>query len=581
MASQRNRSCTDGCPAFSALLRLWKRCQVSYYGGKYSVERLFAFEAYIKSNSLPRVLLICIGTPIPMIALVILQEVLPLQDPTFGWCENYTFWIRAAILAFVVAQSIAGQARYIIDGVTISEWHLAIVSACASIIFTICAMIVSANLIFPVPFFVLTLAPMFYVILIISFRIIVGGRIWCEMLTHSDQLIRYIVFVCAQVTVAFVYPIYESLFHFVEGTRYQFAVILLLPVIKVGVKNMMLRCTKHMEDMIPEAVIFTVDFFNAIYVATCMQSASSVIAVTAISVTDLVQASVMLYGLHRRTATIRPKLNHILHSSMDDGNIVIMAGLLCRDFEKFKKQSHVDIHLRSCIPHVVDSEDKEILNTFESKVNGTQSLTKPPSGSVHGSSKHHKPRALWAGTEANVIHPILPTTNNITNGPSQIVPTAKSTALRETLEMFFTSECIIVTGYLEAVVPLFYCGYILMMVHLPSALYHTEMTGITRDNVGGTVLPLFIFALLQVASFILLALVIKRNCGMRALYQLAFVLETQMSLIQGKMMLWMVITICFRVVHFGKWRRYRINLVVVIPYEFALFTCRYGLHFSV
>lgn len=98
-----------------------------------------------------------------------------------------------------------------------------------------------------------------------------------------------------------------------------------------------------------------------------------------------------------------------------------------------------------------------------------------------------------------------------------------------------------VTSYFEAVTPLFYSSYIFVMVRLPSAQYHTEMAGITRENVVATVLPTFVFGLLQIASFAVLLAMIKHNCGMRALYQLAFVPETQNSLIQGKLRLWMLV----------------------------------------
>ncbi|KAG2784911.1 hypothetical protein Pcac1_g5579 [Phytophthora cactorum] len=59
------------------------------------------------------------------------------------------------------------------------------------------------------------------------------------------------------------------------------------------------------------------------------------------------------------------------------------------------------------------------------------------------------------------------------------------------------------------------------------------MTDVTPDNVGATVVPVFAFGLLQITTFVLLALVIKKNCRMNMLYQLGFVLETQMPLIQG------------------------------------------------
>ncbi|KAL4133998.1 hypothetical protein PRIC2_004312 [Phytophthora ramorum] len=77
------------------------------------------------------------------------------------------------------------------------------------------------------------------------------------------------------------------------------------------------------------------------------------------------------------------------------------------------------------------------------------------------------------------------------------------------------------------------------------------MTNVTPENVRATIIPVFVFGLLQIATFVLLAVVIKRNCGMGMVYQLAFVLETQMPLIQGKLIFWVLITLCFRVVHFG------------------------------
>ncbi|KAG2839532.1 hypothetical protein PC129_g3200 [Phytophthora cactorum] len=64
------------------------------------------------------------------------------------------------------------------------------------------------------------------------------------------------------------------------------------------------------------------------------------------------------------------------------------------------------------------------------------------------------------------------------------------------------------------------------------------MTDVTPDNVGATVVPVFAFGLLQITTFVLLALVIKKNCRMNMLYQLGFVLETQMPLIQGKLIFW-------------------------------------------
>lgn len=112
----------------------------------------------------------------------------------------------------------------------------------------------------------------------------------------------------------------------------------------------------------------------------------------------------------------------------------------------------------------------------------------------------------------------------------------------------------------------------LVMVHFQSAQYHTEMAQVTSENVGSTVLPVFMFGLLQVASFWVLAVVIKRNCGMRALYQLAFMLETQMVLVQSKLVFWVIVMLCFRIKHFGEYSQDTLHLASKL---YCLLLCSY------
>lgn len=188
-----------------------------------------------------------------------------------------------------------------------------------------------------------------------------GGNAVQKLLTRREQLVKYMNFLYAQILMMFVYPVYELLFRLAEGSKYQFLVIPLLPVIKVGIKNIVLRCVAHVEDIAPESVIFTVDYFNAIYVATCMQSAFSVLAIVAISVTDLSQTVIMLYGLHHRTISIRKMLRHYT----DCGNPGDMLGIicsLCQNPDKFKKVKLTDVRIYSCFPHQLSAEDADLLN---------------------------------------------------------------------------------------------------------------------------------------------------------------------------------------------------------------------------
>ncbi|KAG6969450.1 hypothetical protein JG687_00003187 [Phytophthora cactorum] len=501
------------------MLQSWKRLQVTYHGGKYSIQRLLALEAYTRSASSSRVLLLCIATPLPMATLVILQELIPLQDPKDGWKANYGFWLRDAITAFVVNLTNLGQAPFFITDLPISK---------------------------------LQFAPLYYVVQIIVFRIVIGTRIFYRMLAQRFQLERYMAFITIQFTLVLLYPAYEAVFHVAEETWYHFLVILLLPVIKVVVKNMVLRCTIHLEDMMPEAAIFTVDYFNAIYVATCVQSSSSASAIMAITITDLTQALLMLYGLHRHTARTLPKLGRIVKEIPLNDSVLLSLSTLCRDLVNRDKQLDVGIRVRSCIPHQLSPIDEELIDKLDFLTNTTR-VHVVQKAAIEG----HREDLSWDSNStsitgsswcsrrrSDVIYPSI---------QLNTTPAEKLNILREALEVLFTTECLVVAAYLEAVVPLFYSGYMLVMVHFPSAQYHSEMVGVTRENVGATVFPVFVFAVLQIVAFVLLGLLIKRNCGMRALWQLAFVLESQMFLIQGKLMVWIMITLCCRLAHFGEY----------------------------
>ncbi|KAF4036167.1 hypothetical protein GN244_ATG11809 [Phytophthora infestans] len=538
------------------LLEAWKGLQVSYYGGKYSVHRLLALEAFSHGASL----IVCVQIPLPMIILVFVPESVPLQDPKEGWRANYGFWIRVVILTFVITHFSTGQAIYFIDNLTISTRRLVLLSSAVSIIFTLCVIPIGANLIFPLPFSILALTPiyMYNILHIVIFRVIMGGRVVQLLRERREQLVKYMNFLYAQILMMFIYPIYEVLFRYAEGSRYQLLVIVLLPIIKVLIKNVVLRRTTHVEDITPEAVIFTVDFFNAIYVATCMQSASSVFAVLAITVTDLSQTLIMLYGLHGRTVDIRSRVPHCDTSA----SLLSSLAIVCRNPEKFRKQSQARLRIRSCFPHQVSSLDARLLDTLsciDQPVDSTVVVPFRKKSSVLSLDKAltPTPRKFWCMyiRRSNLVHPNQDTKElvnvaiaeeNQTNEKenSRVNPPENyPTMLIDSFEVLFTMECLVVTAYLEAVIPFFYTAYILAMMH--------QMNGVTSENVGSTVLPVFVFGLLQVMSFWMLVAVVKRNCGMQALYHLAFVLEAQRSMIQGKLIIWMVITLCFRVVHFG------------------------------
>ncbi|EEY62864.1 uncharacterized protein PITG_15295 [Phytophthora infestans T30-4] len=192
---------------------------------------------------------------------------------------------------------------------------------------------------------------------------------------------------------AVAYPAYQLLFNSVARSAYELPVFLLLLALKIALKNLVSLDLAELADLIPENIIFTNHFFNAIYLATS------------------------LYGIYRSSTRIMKQLRHTIGPSMSEDKLLFAAYLLCHCYGKFTKEE------RAQVQHIA--------------------------------------------------------------------------SLRKTLATLFTIECMILAEYVEFVIPLLYGNYILMMVHLPSARYHTELTGVNEENVVSTVHMVFLYGLLE------------------------------------------------------------------------------------
>ncbi|KAG3167621.1 hypothetical protein PI126_g3751 [Phytophthora idaei] len=498
---------------------------MSYRGGKYSIERILALDEYTQKHSRLHTILVCVTFFLPAECFIISQEAVPLEDPALGWRENYGFWVRAALVIGAVLYTATIQAKYLLQDFVISYRQLLALLICVVVVQMILAVTFAANVWFPIPFTVITLVPAFYVVSITSICVVVG------------------IPVIPQQFMAVIYPAYQVLFHAANtiNTSYQLPVILLLPVIKLVVKNIALRCVTHMEDMMPEAVIFTVDFFNALYMATSMESATSTSTVMIIVLIDIIQSATVLFRLHRRTATILPRLKEVVGSLEGDLSLLSAA----------------------CQIISLSSENRDLLNRLET-VPRTGNLQKRRRSAPNNKPDEFKKDAVFEKCrKISKGATWVERRDQSRNGPSikresqtsvqneNAIVTQHKGILRESLEVMFTVECILLSAFLDAFVPFFYGIFMYVMVNFQSTKYHSELTGVTAETIGDVIDSIFVFAVVELVALGLLAAVIYRNLGMNAAYHLAFVLETQTELIQSKLLGWVTMTLAFRVVHFG------------------------------
>ncbi|KAG7383974.1 hypothetical protein PHYPSEUDO_003143 [Phytophthora pseudosyringae] len=559
------------------LARIWLSLQVSHHGGEYSMERFVALDEYVQQSSQVRVLMVCLGTPLPMIIFTVLQEVVPLQELSEGWLYNYGFWIRYALLGGVLTHAIGVHGTYMIGGVTFSTAQLVLLDLLVAIGFVPISGAIAAFWAFPIPFVQISTNMIFITMVLVSFRGIISREAFYQLLSRRTQLLRYLSFLLVQVFMTIVYPSYQVLFDFAADTGYELAVFLLLPVIKIVMKNVLSLAVSHMEDLIPETVIFTVDFFNALYLATCMQRATSSITVAVVVVIDLTQTAFALHRLHRHTKTILARLRQALEAKTTCSRVDLLSSIraLYDNPRKLKRQTRGNIRVYSCMPHRLTKAGTGHLGNLhrQTSMKGNTQFILPFSLSSYSdllhsdeckagfdSARFSKPTKWFQHGSASVKpvkNPQLDSTQPLGNRKVIAVNgtdrrNAEEFVLHQTLEVLFTSECLLLAEYLEVVIPLLYGNYVLMMVNLPNAKYHTELAGITREHVGPTVQTVFVYALLEFVSFAVLIAVLQRDCGVKGLYQLAFVLETHMPLVQTKLVSWVLITLSYRVIHFGK-----------------------------
>lgn len=306
-----------------------------------------------------------------MVFLVMLQELLPLQEPEAGWHRNYGFWFRVFMLGVFVSQSYLVQGKYMVDDFAYSSRQLLCFVLGISGIYTGASMVVGANLAFPIPFFYITMTPAFYVPLLLLLYCILG---------KSRKLTKYVCFIATQKIMGMLYPIYQLLFHKASTTDFVLPVILLLPVIKIVVKNVVLYFTHHLEDLTPEAVIFTVDFYNALYLATCMESASTFHAMLIFIVTDFAQTATVLLGMQRRTATILQRLREATGIRDSDTVLDVLTSMLQAP-AILQTQYRSGVRVRSCFRHKLDRKDLQLLYRLE-RLPGV--LSNAPSRSTTG-----------------------------------------------------------------------------------------------------------------------------------------------------------------------------------------------------
>ncbi|EGZ18007.1 hypothetical protein PHYSODRAFT_376256, partial [Phytophthora sojae] len=533
----------------------WSRMQVGHRE-RYSVERMLALRDYYEQASLLRVLFVCLVTPLPAFAAVILIECIPLRSPGEGWRANYAFWVRLFLSSFPMAVGGVLQVKQVIPPGIISYRATVAIGLGTAVGYVSCALGLAALWTFPVPFGYALMVGPFVCFFMASVCVVVGPKMLSKSL--RQQIIPPLSVLAAQGMLAGCYPPFYAVFRQLSGFQ-QTTFVTVLPVIKVLSKQYIAKVSAHLKECIGPTIIFSVDVCNILYSVICMQTAVSSLTSVFLIGSDVFFILMVLRSIYRiNPASVWPE--DALSSSMQtrrQSYLQSLPVLVRKTFENVDSLDGPSQPVRVCAPFPLPlaGDSKELIAELYSR-GDTREVEATQRGAVSQDTLKTKSSSV-VKAEVKVASRSVPvfaiTKNKVEPSPS-LRPMQTDTAAQEVqdaLQALFHSEYVLMGEYVECVLPLLYALYLAVLYHLPTAAYYPHMKALTADKLSDTLVNLLLYALVEFASFVGVIVLLRRKFGFSPLYQLAFVLETQARALQSQLLIWVLCILQFTLVHNG------------------------------
>lgn len=511
---------------------LWTASQVSRCGS-YSVARLQAFDTYCRVTSLKRVVAVCLLTPLPSLVFPLLLECIPLQPSQLGMDASRNLWIRCALTSTMLTMNFITQARQVLPDLEIPRWRILCVAICTGVSFAGVGMLIAWLWRFPIPFaFVVTSVP-FGCLALFFFVVLIGTKPF-QQVRHLDMKLRRLSRMMAvQFTLITIYPIYAALFMWFSSEQ-QTLFLITLPVLKLVMKNLMARTFigTDLEDSIPEITVFSVEIFNSLYISACLQMASAVQrTMLIVIVIDVAQSIFMGHGVVKRAI-----VPHELRDQTTESSDIIMYASVRESCRQLK-------FLRGGLNS--DDDFKALM-----KAGPMVSIAAASAGS------NHLDRSIQICGYASV-NSVVPSSCPMLNqiSPPRVVSRSqdeRSRIVKQTLAMLFNCEYFVLVEYIECVIPIIYSAFTFVLFHLANAAFYPHIGALTPEALRTKISHLGEYTTLEVVTLLGICLLLRLKLRFSALYQLAFVLETHMEMIQAKLFVWVMYSLTYGLDHAGK-----------------------------
>lgn len=536
----------------------------------YSLERLLSLDQFDRSTLRHRIALVIFLTPLPALVIAILLELLPLQSPYNGeWTRDWAMWFRFLLTTIITTYAIMTVAHNKVPELVISRSKRFVIAVGVSVTYNACVFGV-AHWLFPIPFLLVFGTIPCGVIGILIDRAVIGKNF--AVASGRRPQFRWLFHVMSIKTVLMVvYPAYTALFVSVTSD-WQNMLVPLLPLLKILVKNSVGRAAGHLADYLPVTIIFLVDVFNSLYTTVCMHNAGSLITALAFSSIEVIAAFSSLRKLSKRIGAAK-ELMALETKEQSDGTeargFLRTLFHLCEHPERLDRTILSRVRVWACLPHILAPGDPEALRRLDAlkifqRGRGMPHASMADKGHTSRlSAVVHAPDRRATFTCDDSLNERLSSTERIkpnvvqqADEPYKVNPDAiettcakRSRLLVECLELLFLCEFIVVLRYVECFVPIVYLAHRAVVKHLSNHVFYPHVSNASVEQHSDVAIG--VACAVQAIVLIAIHHMFRRALGFSPLTQLGYVLERHCSLVQSKLVLWILLLLQFSLAHFG------------------------------
>ncbi|KAJ8559140.1 hypothetical protein ON010_g8308 [Phytophthora cinnamomi] len=515
--------------------------------GRYSIEKMLAFEEYQRVASYTRVFAVILLTPLPGLLVILMVAAIPLKSPVLGVRENATFFVQSFLIHVAMTFSLLLFIRCSLGlPLTVySHGQSAVVSVVAAALNETLMLGVALIWEFPIPFRGVVGIPPFLILLLILHGVLLRLRLRDLRIDRW----KYTQLLFAQISILVIFQGVAVLFAH-SPVWGQAIIIVGISLLRVILKRVIWRLSGCLDDISTDVGVCVVEIFGSLFQNVCLQNCRSFGVSALIIAMDFFQAIIetRLYLEHnfvvdgRQTTqtavkilegalhfgVVNAKKPRLLSKQRPDSNVVGVThtgkSVRTTQLDLIRKPKRVSIrqsHAKSI---------SKVAATFNRSVNA-EAINLDDFGSDAADSKSKVGQPVARTTV--LIEAIAPKLSTIIDDV-QIPHRHHAKLLFQALQLVFASEVLVFAEYAEFACSVLYGLYTAALYHLPYAQYNLFFIGLSQNQFRASIANSFGYALFEGVSMVLFFVLVRSKYGLSTFHQLAFVLEKYWMSVQGK-----------------------------------------------